>query len=84
MIENSLFPKELTSHIPVVILTGDQLVRVEQHRGIYAYHPDEIILRTAIGLLKIAGKNLNCKRYTSAEVLIAGTIDSILFKAVEQ
>jgi len=72
-----LFPKEVTSGVPRITLTGHERLHVEQHRGLVACQPEEICFRTSIGLLHISGEGLHFMRYSSEEALIGGLIRSI-------
>lgn len=72
-----LFPAEVTSDVPYIVLTGSSLVRVEQHQGLMSYQQDEITLKTAIGLLHLQGSELRFRHYSAHEAVIAGEIDGI-------
>ncbi|MGN0970797.1 MAG: YabP/YqfC family sporulation protein [Aristaeellaceae bacterium] len=72
-----LFPAEVVKDVPRVTLTGSEHVYVEQHRGLLAYQPEEVVFRTGCGMLRIAGGELRLKRYTACEAEITGRVDGI-------
>ncbi len=72
-----LFPPEVTSDVPYIVLTGNGLVQVEQHLGLLSYQQDEITLKTSVGLLKLQGRELRFRRYTAREATISGEIEGI-------
>jgi len=72
-----LFPKEVTSGVPQMTLTGQERLHVEQHRGLIAYQSELIEFRTDVGLLKVQGAGMRFRLYTSAEAIITGRIDSV-------
>lgn len=76
MREEGLFPMELTADVPRITMTGRQLIHIEQHKGLMAYQEDEIALQTAVGLLKLYGREMRFKLYTATEAMITGEIDS--------
>lgn len=76
---NELFPREVTSNVPCVTLTGRELLHVEQHKGLVDYEPDNIVLRTAAGLMRIGGAGMLFRLYNAQEAVIAGRIDSVVF-----
>lgn len=78
-----LFPREVTSNVPRITLTGHERLHVEQHRGLIDYAPENIVLRTSCGLMRIAGAGMRFSLYTSAEALITGRIDSVSFPPKE-
>ena len=75
--EMRIFPVELTSDVPVITLSGNELVHIEQHKGLECYRDDEIILRTSAGRLHVTGREMYFKTYTAYEAVIAGCIDNI-------
>ncbi len=81
--QKELFPREVTSNVPRITLTGREQVHVEQHRGLIAYNPEEIILRTSVGLLRMTGQNLRFSLYSAGEALIVGQIASVEYASGE-
>lgn len=79
-----LFPREVTTNVPKLTLTGHELLHVEQHRGLIDYASDQIVLRTACGLIRIAGAGMRFTLYTAGEALIVGRIDSVTFRQKEE
>lgn len=80
---DELFPREVTSDVPRMTLTGHERLHVEQHKGLVDYAPEAIALRTACGLLRIDGAGMRFITYTAAEALIVGRIDAIRFPGQE-
>ncbi|MGN1018908.1 MAG: YabP/YqfC family sporulation protein [Aristaeellaceae bacterium] len=72
-----LFPAEVVKDVPRVTLTGTDSVYVEQHKGLSAYQPEEVVFRTGSGTLRIGGRELRLKRYTSCDAMITGQVSSI-------
>ncbi len=72
-----MFPREVTSNVPRITLTGQETLHVEQHRGLVTYGPEKIELRTAIGLLRVTGSGLRFTKYLAGEAHIAGRIDTV-------
>lgn len=79
-----LFPKELTSDTPRITLTGRERVHVEQHKGLVAYQPEEVVFRVAEGRLTVAGAELRFRLYTACEAILTGRIDSVAMAGGEQ
>lgn len=76
---DEIFPREVTSKVPLVTLTGRELLRVEQHRGLVDYEPENIVLRTVSGLMRIGGAGMIFRLYNAHEAIIVGRIDSVVF-----
>jgi len=75
--EPKLFPREVTSDLPRITLTGNERVQVEQHKGLMTYLPEEIVLLCSHGKIRVAGQGLQMKRYTRAEAVIVGEISGV-------
>ncbi len=80
--QKELFPREVTSNVPRITLTGCERVHIEQHKGLIAYSPEEIVLRTAVGLLRMTGQELRFSLYSAGEALIVGRIGSVGYEEV--
>lgn len=78
-----LFPREVTSNLPYVSLTGHERLHVEQHQGLLDYAPDSILLRTSCGLMRIDGAGMRFAMYNAGEATITGHIDSVSFQTRE-
>lgn len=77
MDSESFFPKEVTSRVPTVLLTGCERVQIEQHQGLIAYQPEEVAFRTRCGTLTITGQKLLFCRYTATDAVLNGIISSV-------
>lgn len=77
---HDLFPREVMTNVPRVILTGAEMLEVEQHKGLVACREDEITLRTAIGLMTVAGTGLHMLSYNAQTAMIAGKISSVIMQ----
>lgn len=72
--DHRMFPQEVTTDAPLITITGQEQVRVEQHKGLTSFGTEEIVLRTGRGDLHIIGEALRFGAYSSAEALILGKI----------
>lgn len=81
---DTLFPREVTSNVPRLTLTGHERLHVEQHRGLIDYAPEHIVLRSSCGLIRISGAGMRFDLYSSAEAMITGRIDSVTFQCREE
>lgn len=77
MRERELIPREITSGIPRLTLTGSERLHIEQHRGIIACQPEEMLFRTSVGELRVCGSDLRLSLYAEGESIITGSIAQI-------
>lgn len=78
--DEGLFPAEVVKDVPRVTLTGSDSVYVEQHKGLAAYQPEEVVFRTGSGTLRIGGSELRLKRYTACDAVITGQVKTVVIE----
>ena len=63
--------------LPRIELLGDREVRVEYHKGILAYGPEEIHVSGGRIILRVLGTDLQLRGMNGTELCITGQIHSI-------
>ncbi len=76
-------PQELVLGWPRSVLLGDEKLIVEQHQGIFAYSQQEVIVKTACGLLVISGENLSISHYNQDDLVVFGKIGKLSYRPAE-
>ena len=67
-------PGDLVAGLPRVEITGSRELRMENHKGILAYGPEEIHVSGGKLIIKIRGSNLELRAMNAGELLITGEI----------
>lgn len=70
-------PADAVAGVPRMELMGHREFRMEYHKGILAYGPEEIHISGGAFLIKIAGEGLELRAMTALELLITGRIGQI-------
>ncbi|MGB9839232.1 sporulation protein YqfC [Thermovenabulum sp.] len=73
-------PKDVLINLPVITLTGNIVLNVENFKGIVRYEDNSVVLNSSIGEIEIFGENLFIKYLVSDEVRIEGKIKKIIIK----
>lgn len=73
-------PPEILTGFPVIELTGDCAIMVEQHHGILSYSDQEVIVSTNIGLVHVCGIGLAIRVMNRQKIILYGQIASIHFE----
>jgi sporulation protein YqfC len=68
---------EILANEPKIIITGDYLVEIFNHRGIVDITDTVVKINTKKTIYKITGINLEIKAVTDDELAISGTIISV-------
>ncbi|WP_069998002.1 sporulation protein YqfC [Cellulosilyticum sp. I15G10I2] len=72
-------PKEVIIDLPVITLTGNKEINVENFNGLLEYTRQKIRLNTRSGILVIDGIELEAKNMTAERICIKGNILHITF-----
>lgn len=70
-------PADAVAGLPLIQLTGDHQLRVERHRGILAYDPQEVHIGGGRVTIRVKGLELELKTMNRGELLIEGQIFSV-------
>lgn len=72
-------PKEVIINLPVITLTGNQEVIIENFNSLIEYTAQKIRLHTKSGILVIDGIELEAKNMTAERICIKGHIIQVGF-----
>ncbi len=70
-------PKEITTNIPKIIISGFEEVLVENYKGVLEYEENFVKIASYIGIININGISLKLNQMKDDTVLIYGQIDSV-------
>ena len=76
MEQTAMHPESFPGH-PIVEITGERRVLIENHRGIAAYEKGRILVNVKFGMVCVCGSNLEIIRMTKEQLVIYGCIDSV-------
>jgi len=72
-------PRDILLDLPRLTLIGALQLCVENHRGIIEYTGEKIRINLSGQELTVTGANLAIGSITEGEIIIEGTIESLLF-----
>lgn len=67
----------LLSMLPIVELTGQSRLLIENHQGVLSYAPKEIKIKVSYGCVIITGDNLQLMEMSRVKLAICGRIDCL-------
>lgn len=70
-------PAEILSGLPMIELTGDSAIMIEQHRGITAYSTEEICISVNFGTVHIRGAKLTIHVMNRERIIIYGRVAEV-------
>ena len=73
-------PREVSSKVPKITITGFDEVLIENFKGILEYEDFFARISTHIGNININGFNLKLSQMTDDDVLVSGKIENLDFE----
>ncbi|EGG84911.1 sporulation protein YqfC [Lachnospiraceae bacterium 2_1_46FAA] len=70
-------PKDVIFGVPIITMTGQLEVCVENYKGIMEYTDTLIRIRSKVGQIRVTGRNMQIEYYTNDEMKITGQIKSV-------
>ncbi|MBE6039288.1 MAG: hypothetical protein E7218_08880 [Anaerofustis stercorihominis] len=64
---------------PSIEINGINKIRIENHKGIVKYTPENILVNTVLAAIDISGKNLHIVSLMSDEIIIHGEINGVKY-----
>lgn len=72
-------PKEVVVDLPLISMTGNEELTIENYKGVIEYSEERIRINTAKGVIKIEGRNLLLREITDDDIEVTGTILKLEF-----
>lgn len=66
--------------VPVLELTDDSRLLIENHKGVIAYGDKQICVKLKYGSVSISGRNLSLSYMSRCQLTITGHIDAIMLE----
>ncbi len=70
-------PGESLPGQPLVEISGESRVLIENHGGVTAYGREEICVKVKFGSIQIRGSGLELARMTRQQLIVCGKIDAV-------
>ncbi len=72
-------PKEVILNLPLIAITGNKSLTIENYKGILEYDEEAIRISTASGIIKVTGRKLILNEINTEAIQITGFILSVEF-----
>ena len=78
--DSAQIPKDVSMGMPILTITGDSELCVENYRRILEYTSERIRIKTRTGYIKIDGNRLTIIYYSNDDMKIIGKIGTIEYQ----
>lgn len=82
--DTSVYSSQVLPGQPVIEITGDRRVLVENHCGVKAYGHQQIVIQVPYGCVCVSGCKLELARMTKDQLVISGQIQSVELRRKER
>jgi sporulation protein YqfC len=73
-------PRDVVLDIPKIIITGDNELIIENHKGIIMFEEDEIKVNSNVGVISLQGKKLEILFIGGSTVVLGGKFKGINYE----
>lgn len=73
------FPGETLLNLPLISITGNEEMVIENFKGIIEYGKGKVRINTSAGVISIEGNELLLKHISGVDLLITGNLKKIEF-----
>lgn len=72
-------PKEVVLGLPLICMTGNEEMTIENHKGLLEYAPEHVRIASGSGSLSVMGEGLTLRQMSAECIVVTGTIHRIEF-----
>lgn len=72
-------PGELVLGLPLLTITGNRDVFVENHQGLLVYDQEHVVVKTEVGRIRVEGRGLILRTMDKEALFINGEIHRVVF-----
>ena len=72
-------PEDISKGLPIVTITGNKEIYVENYKGIIEYEKNCIKIQTKNCRISFIGKNMEIIYYTNVDMKIIGALESVIY-----
>lgn len=75
-------PRDIVLNIPKIIITGDNEIIIENHKGIISFDSSEIKINSKVGTITLDGVNLEILFIGGNTITISGKFKSLIYEGL--
>ncbi|MBK1812866.1 sporulation protein YqfC [Clostridium sp. YIM B02505] len=75
-------PRDIVLNIPKIVITGDNEIVIENHKGIISFDSSEIKINSKVGTITLDGVNLEILFIGGNTITISGKFKSLIYEGL--
>ncbi|MEW9097262.1 MAG: sporulation protein YqfC [Clostridiaceae bacterium] len=76
-------PRDVVLDLPKIIVTGNNEITIENHKGIIIFDERQVKINTRVGLVNIYGEELEILFLGGSTISLRGKFKSVVYEEVE-
>lgn len=77
-------PKDALLNIPKIMITGNNEVTIENHKGIVLFESYEVKVKSSIGVIQVLGENFEIIFVGGSTIVLSGKIKAVGYVEYEE
>ena len=73
-------PRDIVLNIPKIVITGNNEIIIENHKGIISFDNNEIKINSKVGTITLGGHNLEILFIGGNTITISGKFKSLVYE----
>lgn len=73
-------PRDVVLNIPKIVVTGDNELIIENHKGIIMFEENEIRVNSSVGVISLQGKKLEILFIGGSTIILGGKFKGINYE----
>lgn len=76
-------PRDVVLNIPKIMITGDNEITIENHKGVVLFEEKEIKINSSVGLITICGDGFEILFMGGSTLTLSGRFRSVVYEGHE-
>lgn len=76
-------PRDIMLNMPKIIVTGDNEIVIENHKGIVVFNETEVKVNSGVGLISVKGMSFEILFMGGSTITIGGKFKSVVYEGNE-
>lgn len=76
-------PRDVVLNIPKIMITGDNEITIENHKGVVLFEEKEIKINSSVGLITICGDGFEILFMGGSTLTLSGKFRSVVYEGHE-
>ncbi|MCY6959700.1 sporulation protein YqfC [Clostridium brassicae] len=82
MAEKLDLPRDIVLNMPKITITGDNEIKIENHKGIVIFEEGQIKINSNVGIVSVQGSKLEILFIGGSTIIVGGKFKGITYEGI--